>query len=69
MRMKNIKEYTAIIVKVIKLSYLSSKKYTIILWGINIMIGIAFPISTFIWSIFIDKATIGILSKIGRAHV
>ena len=61
MRMKNIKEYTAIIVKVIKLSYLSSKKYTIILWGINIMIGIAFPISTFIWSIFIDKATIGIL--------
>lgn len=63
MRMKNIKEYTAIIVKVIKLSYLSSKKYTIILWGINIMIGIAFPISTFIWSIFIDKATIGILSN------
>jgi ABC-type multidrug transport system fused ATPase/permease subunit len=61
--MKNIKEYTAIIVKVIKLSYLSSKKYTIILWGINIMIGIAFPISTFIWSIFIDKATIGILSN------
>lgn len=63
MRMKNIKEYTAIIVKVIKLSYLSSKKYTIILWGINIMIGIAFPISTLIWSIFIDKATIGILSN------
>lgn len=27
------------------------------------MIGIAFPISTFIWSIFIDKATIGILSN------
>lgn len=63
MKVKKIKEYLIIIVKVIKLSYLSSKIYTILLWGLNILIGIAIPVSTLIWSEFIDTAAIGILNN------
>lgn len=63
MKVKKIREHIIVIAKVIKLSYLSSKTYTIFLWGINILIGIAIPISTLIWSKFIDTAAIGILNS------
>lgn len=38
MKVKKIREHIIVIAKVIKLSYLSSKIYTIFLWGINILI-------------------------------
>lgn len=33
------------------------------MWGLNILIGIAIPVSTLIWSEFIDTAAIGILNN------